>query len=132
MLAAHPIPTVCLCNSDWRLWPRCDRAAREASEKVGGPVGSVSGLGRVTCSPSRLWRDNSENDSPTGRQRQQRAPVPVATVAPLVFPGPACAHKKKDWERCDTRDLRDTCRARTWSLAVSPPRRKKVVRRVVP
>ena len=39
MLAAHPIPTVCLFgNSDWRgLWPRCDRAARQASERVGVP-----------------------------------------------------------------------------------------------
>ena len=138
MLAAHPIPTVCLFgNSDWRgLWPRCDRAARQASERVGVPrrVRFVAGEGDLFTLET-LARQQRKRQSDGGDNDNGGAPVPVATVDALSCSlVPLCAHKKKDWERCDTRDLRDTtCRAPHMEPSgFASDEKKGVVRRVVP
>jgi hypothetical protein len=106
MLAAHPLPTVCLFgNSDWGgLMPRCQAAARAAGEAAGSParVRFVEGDGDLFTVQTLARRDDhGDGDGFRG------APVAVVDVLSCSLV-PLCAHKKKDWERIDTRDLDET------------------------
>lgn len=96
-LAAHSIPTVCLFgNSDWRgLMSRCHRAAKAASEAAGAP-------GRVRFVEGDVDFFTIETLARCGETAVAAVDVFSCSLVPV------CSHKKKDWERCDTRCLEDT------------------------
>jgi hypothetical protein len=92
-LFACPVPSVSLFgNSDWAgLMPRCVAGA-SASD---GHVRFVDGEGDVFTIRSR--RDPRRHDAAFAS-----CDVFACSLVPI------CAHKKKDWERCDTRDVTTT------------------------
>jgi Icc-related predicted phosphoesterase len=94
-LAACAVPSVCMFgNSDWAgLMPRCHAAAAP----TGGHVRFVEGEGDFFTLRKR--RSSADGDGGGGGGEAR------AMACSLV---PICAHKKKDWERCDTRTLAHT------------------------
>lgn len=87
MLAACDVPSVCLFgNSDWKSHLE---TCRRAAASTGGHVRFVQGEGDMFTIASRTTTATTVD-------------VMACSLVPL------CNHKKKDWERMDTRDVRDT------------------------